>query len=321
MLSIDGNRPRSLHYKWSNKLEPIAEVNPEEEFKLAIPDSSGGQIGEDWTTEDMKKLDESKFDGALGPIYVRGAKKGDVLEVEIREISTATWGWTAILSDFGVMKGVFPNRLIIWNLSDGYATSASDFLKGIRVPLRPFLGVVGTAPSDYEYPMIPPQAFGGNMDNPLLVAGSKLFLPVNVDGALLSFSDPHASQGEGEVCGTAIETRAEVRAVVRIRRDLKLSGPLAVVPEEPAVGPSLVAMGISCDLREALRKSLESLTRSAVAYGLKEEEAYVLHSVAGRLSISEAVDEPNYVVSSYLPLALFASRSSRPSRASLPRTP
>jgi len=309
VLFIDGNRPGSLHYRWSNKLEPIAEVNPGEEFRLAIPDSSGGQIAEDWTTEDMGRIDESKFDGALGPIYVQGAKKGDVLEVEIREISTATWGWTAILSDFGVLKGVFPNRLILWSLNNGYATSRSDFLKGVRVPLRPFLGVIGTAPRDYEYPMIPPQSFGGNMDNPLLVAGSKLLLPVNVDGALLSFSDPHASQGEGEVCGTAIETRAEVRAIVRIRRDLKLSGPLAIVPEEPAVGPSLVAMGISCDLKEALRESLKGLTSSAAAYGLKEEEAYVLHSVAGRLSISEAVDEPNYVVSSYLPLALFTSRS------------
>ncbi len=312
MLIIDGNRPGSLHYRWSKKLEPIAEVDPEQEFRLAIPDSSGGQIRENWTTEDMAKIDESKFDGALGPIYVRGAKKGDVLEVEIREISTAAWGWTAIMSDFGVLKGVFSNRLIIWDLDNGYATSRSDFLKGIRVPLRPFLGVVGTAPSDYEYPMIPPQSFGGNMDNPLLVAGSRLLLPVNVDGALLSFSDPHASQGEGEVCGTAIETSAEVRVVVKIRRDLKLSAPLAVVPEEPAIGPSLVAMGISCDIRDALRRSLESLIRFAAVYGLKEEEAYVLHSVAGRLSISEAVDEPNYVVSSYLPLALLASRSSQP---------
>ncbi len=312
MLIIDGNRPGSLHYRWSKKLEPIAEVDPEQEFRLAIPDSSGGQIRENWTTEDMAKIDESKFDGALGPIYVRGAKKGDVLEVEIREISTAAWGWTAIMSDFGVLKGVFSNRLIIWDLDNGYATSRSDFLKGIRVPLRPFLGVVGTAPSDYEYPMIPPQSFGGNMDNPLLVAGSRLLLPVNVDGALLSFSDPHASQGEGEVCGTAIETSAEVRVAVKIRRDLKLSAPLAVVPEEPAIGPSLVAMGISCDIRDALRRSLESLIRFAAVYGLKEEEAYVLHSVAGRLSISEAVDEPNYVVSSYLPLALLASRSSQP---------
>ncbi|MGC9174251.1 MAG: acetamidase/formamidase family protein [Thermoprotei archaeon] len=311
-LIIDGKKPGSLHYRWSSKLEPIAEVSPGEEFELRIPDSSGGQIGEDWTTKDIERIDESRFDGALGPIYVKGASKGDALEVELLEIRTGAWGWTAILNDFGVLKGRFPNRLMIWDLNSGQAVSKSDFLKGISVPLRPFLGVVGTAPAEYEYPMIPPQSFGGNMDNPLLVAGSRLLLPVNVDGALLSFADPHASQGEGEVCGTAIETSAEVRAVVRVRHDLKLSYPVAFVPGVPPVGPSLVAMGIACDLKKALKESLENLMDLAVAYGLEKEETYVLHSVAGKLSLSEAVDEPNYVVSSSLPLSLISSRSSQP---------
>lgn len=307
MKHLDGKDPQNIHFKWTNSLKPVISIKSGEKISVTVPDSSTWQIKREFSTKDLEKIDPDKYDGAVGPIYVEGSSAGDVLEIEIVEMRTADWGWSAIIPELGFLKGEFENRLVIWKIQKEALCISKDFLKDISIPVKPFLGVIGTAPKSGDYGMIPPQYFGGNMDNKKLGIGSRLYLPVNVDGALVSVSDPHASQGDGEVCGTAIETSAEVVLSIRVIKNQTLRFPRAfskaVTPED-----STVAMGISSDLRDASRKALLNMIDELGHYGLRPEEAYILCSVAGDLSISEIVDEPNFVVSMSIPVSLLRQR-------------
>lgn len=296
---IDGWNYDRIHFSWKPSREPIETVRDGDTLRIKVPDSSTMQVKEDWTTADMARLDTGKFDGAVGPIYIEGAEPGDALEVAIEDISTGKWGWTSIQPDFGFIKKRFQNRLIIWQIEKGVAQTKDSFLEGVKIDAKPFLGVIGVAPSEGEYGMIPPQYFGGNMDNHLLIKGAKLYLPVKQKGALLSVSDPHASQGDGEVCGTAIETSAEVTLKVKVHKNTTMRYPRAFSPytdnEE-----KIVAMGIAPDLKEAAQLALDNMFEELKMYDFTEEESYALMSVVGDLRISEIVDEPNFVVSATL---------------------
>jgi acetamidase/formamidase len=304
MIVIDGRKEENLHYRWSPSLRPVASVRSGDEVRVIVPDSSTLQIRPDSTTEDLGRLDESRVDAAVGPILVEGAEPGDTLMVEIEDIEVSDWGWSAILSSMGLLKGRFRDRLVIWDIGNGYAAARGNFLRGVRVPVRPFLGVIGAAPREGEFRMIPPQNFGGNMDNRLHGKGARVYLPVSVRGALLSVADPHASQGDGEVCGTAIETQADVRLRVEVVKGLNIRRPFTVAPTH-GEGEVIATMGITDDLYEAARQAVEDmLALLGRLYGLSPEEAYVLSSVAGNLRISEIVDEPNFVVTLAMPKAL-----------------
>ena len=296
MKIIDGTKWENIHFKWKPDNRHVETVGQDEEFRVIIPDSSTMQIEESYTTEDMSKIDGTKFDGAVGPIFIEGAEKGDTLEIDIEEIIPGKWGWTAILNDMGLFKGEFDERLLIWDIGKDYATTRGDFLKGVRIPVRPFLGVTGLAPESGEYGMIPPQYFGGNMDNRLLTAGTRLYLPVSRNGALLSVSDPHAYQGDGEMCGTAIETSAEARFRVRVLKGEKIPYPRASINDSEN-GRYTITMGVADNLLKASRLAAENMFELLKKYGLSRDESYALCSVAGNLRISELVDEPNYVVS------------------------
>lgn len=296
MQTIDGTKEGNIHFKWQPENRPIATVKPGEEFRVIVPDSSTMQISENFTVKDMAGVDGSKLDGATGPIYIEGAEPGDAIEVELKRIETGTWGWTAIMKDFGLLKFMFDEELFIWDIRDGYASVRGNGLKGVRIPVKPFLGVVGTSPASGKHGMIPPQHFGGNMDNRLLKQGAKLLLPVNMKGGLLSFADPHASQGDGEVCGTAIETSADVTAVVTLRKNFPLKYPRLVSFDE-GKGRQLVSMGIGPDLYKAAQEAVLDMIGVLKGRGFKDTEAFALCSVAGNLRISEIVDEPNFVVS------------------------
>lgn len=190
--------------------------------------------------------------------------------------------------------------MVIWDLKNGYTTSRAKFLKGVHIPPRPFLGVSGTAPSGGEFGMIPHQTFGGNMDNRLLSRGAILTLPVNQTGALLSFADPHGAQGDGEVCGTTIETSAVAVLKVNIQKNTKVGYP-SLVSRENCDGREIVSMGISPYLKGAASTPVMEMIRQLECRGFTSEEGYVLCSVTGNLRISELVNEPNFVVSIVLP--------------------
>lgn len=303
MKILDGRDEKNLHFKWSPEVKPAIHIEPDEVLEVIVPDSSTMQIKKDSVLSDLGRIDNAKFDAAVGAIEISGARKGDTLAVTIVDIVPDTWGWTAIMNDFGLLKNRFPESLVIWNVSDGVARSSSDFLKDVSIPIRPFMGVIGTAPEEGTYGMIPPQRFGGNMDNKMNCVGATILLPVNIDGGMLSLSDPHASQGDGEICGTAIEISARVRLKVSIIKERLTMDPIVYSKSQESQS-LMCAMGIDPNLHRASEKAAENMIQQLSLSGFKPEEAYILCSVAGDLRISEIVDEPNFVVSMCLPTGM-----------------
>lgn len=305
MKHIDGNNEANIHYFWDKDNRPIATIDPNELFTLSIPDSSTFQINSRSNKEDLKGINWDKVDGAVGPIFINGTRQGDALKIEFLEVESGNWGWTAIFENFGVLSNEFKDDLVIWEIKDGIARSVKKgFLEDVQIPVTPFLGIVGTAPKSGKHTMIPPQYFGGNMDNKLLKAGSILHLPVSVDGGLISFADPHAAQGDGEVCGTAIETTANIKVRIEVESDKNLKLPY-VESFDRQEGKIMSSMGISPDMREAANEAVAEMIHLLRDAGYTREEAYVLCSVTGNLRISEMVDMPNFVVSMTMPFYLF----------------
>jgi acetamidase/formamidase len=296
-----------FHLAWDPAIPAIETVASGDEVEFDLLDASGGQLTATSTVDDLGRLDFSRVDQVNGPIAVEGAERGDTLQVELLEFEPADWGWTASIPGFGLLADDFADPYLRITRVPAVGGRA-EFLPGIRVPIVPFCGEVGVAPPDGPRSTIPPDVFGGNMDTRHLTAGSTLFLPVFHDGARLSMGDGHAAQGDGEVCGTAIET--PMRALVRltVRKDLHVTAPefltADVVPV--AAGRRYATDGVGPDLmqaaRDAVRRMIDWLGRE---HGLSAVDAYLLHSVAIDLRISEIVDMPNVVVTAHCPLSIF----------------
>ncbi len=300
------------HLAWDHSIPPIAHIASGDTVAFDCLDASCGQIGPDATAETIQSLDFSRVDQVNGPIYVEGAEPGDTLELEFVDFQPAEWGWTALIPGFGLLADEFAEpALKIWRLSD--ADGWAEFAPGIRIPLEPFCGEVGLAPAtEGAFSTIPPYRHGGNLDTKHLTRGARLYLPVEVAGALFSMGDGHAAQGDGEVCGTAIETpmRATVRLTVHKDRPVaepqfRTAGPLAQRTNTDAYQ---VTEGIGPDIREAARQAIRHmighLTRE---YALSAADAYMLCSVAVDLKLCEVVDMPNYVVGAFLPMSIFSA--------------
>ncbi len=308
MTSLDGTLPGNFHTRWSAALTPIAEIAPGEVLEIAVPDSSTEQLSARSRSSALARLDFSKVDAAVGPIRVTGARPGDTLRVTFERIEPASWGWSGVFRKFGFLQDRFDDDLVIWKVGKRKAHPRSGFLRPVEIPVRPMLGIVAVAPAIGEYPMIPPQRFGGNMDNKLVGPGATVELPVEVDGALLSLADPHAAQGDGEVCGTGIETPALVSLHVDLVHGKSAPFPRLVgrLREAPITAVT-AAMGIAPDLLTACRLALENMMALLGDRGLSEKEAYLVCSVAGDLRLSELVDAPNYLVSMVLPTEIIDS--------------
>lgn len=305
------NRNQS-HLKWSKAISPVLRVDSGSIVTFDAVDASNGQVSKSTVAQDILKFDIELADPVFGPVYVNGAEPGDALEVEILDLKPADWGWSAVMPGFGLLADEFPDAAIkIWDLpaDKPYAT----FKEGIRIPLRPFLGEMGVAPeADGEFSTIPPLNTGGNIDCRHLTVGSKLFLPVKTAGALFSCGDGHAAQGDGEVCGTAIETamHATLRLTVRKNHDWVASPHYFSAPLPPLAGfedrGSYAALGINANLLEATRDALRGVINYLVSTkGLTRVEAYMLASVAVDLKLAEVVDMPNFAVAATLPLSIF----------------
>jgi acetamidase/formamidase len=297
------------HLAWDASIPPAITVASGDVVTFDVLDASCGQITERSSVADLASLDFSRVDQVAGPIAVEDARPGDTLEIELLEVTPADWGWTAAIPGFGLLTDEFPDpALRITRLRDGRA----EFLPGVRIPVAPFCGELGVAPDGPARSTIPPTETGGNMDTRHLTAGTRLWLPVAVPGALFSLGDGHAAQGDGEVCGTAIET--PVRATVRltIRRDVRV-----MAPEFETAGPLgastntagwFATDGIGPDLFEAARDAVRRMIdRLGARQGLSAIDAYLLTSVAGDLRISEIVDQPNWLVTCYMPTSIFGA--------------
>jgi acetamidase/formamidase len=300
------------HLAWDHSIPPIATIQSGEVVSFDLLDASCGQIVQDSTVEAIRTLDFSQVDQVNGPIYVEGAAPGDTLEVEFRDLQPADWGWTAIIPGFGLLADEFPEpALKIWHLEGG-ADGWAEFAPGIRVPLAPFCGEIGLAPGKPgALSTIPPYRHGGNMDTKHLTKSSRLYLPVEAEGALYSMGDGHAAQGDGEVCGTAIETPMRATVRLTVRKDIQVQepqfltgGPLAARSNTASyyatdgIGPDLMEAA-----RNAIRHMIDYLQRT---YGLTRPDAYMLCSVMVDLKICEIVDAPHWVISAFLPQSIFA---------------
>src|SRR6266571_3264204 len=196
-------RLHQTHCRWDNSIAPLATVEPGDVVVLETKEATDGQVFPGCSIDVLRNLDFSVIHPITGPVAVVGAEPGDVLEIEVLDVTHKDWGWTGIIPGFGLMADEFDDPYLkIWELEGDVAY----FKPGIRIPLEPFCGVMGVAPAEAgSLDTIPPRLNGGNIDIKQLVKGSKLFLPVLYPGALFSLGDAHAAQGDGEVCGTAIE--------------------------------------------------------------------------------------------------------------------
>ena len=241
-----------------------------------------------------------------GPVYIDGAKPGDALKVTVLSLRPSGWGWTGNIPGFGLLTDQFPNaRLHHWNYDPGLKPAM--YGPGGRVPLRPFTGTIGVAPAEPGlHSIIPPRNVGGNMDARDIAEGTELYLPIEVDGALFSVGDTHAAQGDGEVCGTAIESPIDVALKFELVKGARLRSPRYVTP-----GPVTdhfdskgyeVTTGIGPDLMAGARMAVsEMIELLSKRYGYEPVDAYMLCSVCADLRISSIVDVPNWVVSFYFP--------------------
>jgi acetamidase/formamidase len=223
-----------------------------------------------------------------GPIAVRGAAPGDVLEVRILEMKPrADWGYTVVRPLAGALPDDFEHGEQIWSAIDIERRSAR-LPWGTELALKPFFGVIGVAPPPGwgVISSIQPRAHGGNLDNKELVPGATLYLPVHAEGGLLSLGDGHAVQGDGEVCVTAIETALEGTIELVLRKDLQLDFPRAETPTH------LVSMATDPDLddaaSQALRRMLAWLTQLTT---LTRHQAFMLMSLAADVRVTQLVNE------------------------------
>ena len=306
--TIHGNHH---HFGWDNSLEPVQTVAPGTSLEFECRDSSAGQLTPDSTVDDVVSLDFGKINPVTGPIYVDGAEPGDVLRVELMSYKPSGFGWTANIPGFGLLADQFTEAALkVWNY-DADTLKPALFSDAARVPLKPFAGTIGLALAEPGlHSVVPPRRVGGNLDIRDLAAGSVLYLPVEVAGALFSIGDTHAAQGDGEVCGTAIESPMSVTLNLDLIKQQPLMMPRFTTPG-PVTGHLDVAgyevtTGIGDNLMEGARAAVSGMIDLLCSTrALSATDAYMLCSVCGDLRISEIVDQPNWVVSFYFPRVVF----------------
>jgi acetamidase/formamidase len=299
----------AVQYEFDRAIPPALTVESGDEITFETRGGQDGYYTKRSTADDVVRRPPSRGKALTGPVFIRDARPGDAVEVEVLEMQTWDWGHTLIQSGLGLLPDELPGPYLkIWDLTSGTTARFSD---GIEIPIEPFLGVIALCPGDPgPHHTMPPRRVGGNMDVKHLTVGSTLWLPVEVEGALLTVGDAHAAQGDGEVCVTAIETGATATLRVTVRQGLELTGPefRTAGPLTPRTntGPWYATTGIAPDLMDATKDAVRAMIRYLRrTQDLSAEEAYALASVAADLKINEVVDRPNWVVSACLPLSIF----------------
>jgi acetamidase/formamidase len=303
--------PHQSHFGWDNANKPVATVRPGEAIEFRPMDSSGGQLTAASTLADLARLDFARVNPVAGPIYVEGAEPGDAIKVSLLAFEPSGWGWTANIPGFGLLADQFKEpALHIWKY-DAATLAPAMYGPGGRVPLKPMCGTIGLAPAEPgPHSVVPPRRVGGNLDIRDLSAGAELYLPVEAPGGLFSLGDTHAAQGDGEVCGTAIESPFRVAARFELLKGARLKFPRFTTPGPVARHLDAkgyeVTTGIGPDLMAGARAAVGGMIDLLSArYKMSAVEAYMLASVCADLRVSEIVDAPNWVVSLYFPRVVF----------------
>jgi acetamidase/formamidase len=283
-------------------IPPVLTIDPGDSVVYRTLDASWGEAGarHGGIPREIPAEPEMESGHALsGPIAVRGAMPGDALAVETVDLRPAAWGWTWAgprPANPRYNMDVTSEAGFGWKIGeDGWATERNT---GLRLAIRPFMGVMGNAPAEPgRHSTTPPRRVGGNIDCRELVVGTTLLLPVEVEGALFSVGDGHAAQGDGEVGQTAVECGMErVELRFGVRRGLVLDGPEA---ETPA---GYVTLGFGESLDDAAETALRSMLRRVQArFGLARAEAMALCSVAVDLHVTQVVNGGTLGVHAVLP--------------------
>jgi acetamidase/formamidase len=299
------------HHGWDRGLAPALHIAPGDSLEFEVADASGGQLGATSSVDDVARLDFAKINPVTGPVFVDGAEAGDVLKVTLLSFTPSGWGWTANIPGFGLLADEFKDAALhLWQYEPQTLRPAL-FGRWGKVPLKPFTGTIGVAPGEPGlHSIVPPRRVGGNMDVRDIARGTELFLPIEAPGALFSVGDTHAAQGDGEVCGTAIESPMRVALQFELIKRVPLAFPRFRTPGPvtnhlDAAGYE-VTTGIGPDLMEAARGAVRSMIDLLGRdHGMPAIDAYLLCSVCGDLRISEIVDIPNWTVSFYFPRVVF----------------
>jgi acetamidase/formamidase len=352
------------HNRWNRDLPAAVRVRPGEEIQLLCRDALDiGDQARTITPDGSMTLDLGRIHPLTGPVEIEGAEPGDILEVEILDVSPLVdFGYTTISPALGIFGTLRPEALAPFapyteaaQLSDpnpgrvasavpedqpfnsgaafvqlfefergqstGYATFVgADTGRRARIPVAPFMGILGNAPLRRGmYRSFPPNVsggMGGNTDVRQFVKGTRLQLPIYVEGAKFSAGDGHMAQGDGEITGTAIETLMSATLRFSLVKNTIITSPRAIVP---AADPTQLAMsadmlargyyittGTGPDLMENAKNAVrEMIDWLVVDQKVSMHEAYALCSVAGDLKISETVDLPHWLVSMTLPRGIF----------------
>ena len=299
------------HVVWDNGLPPVLTVAPGDVVEFRTNEASNGQITPDSSAEATTRFDFGNVNPVTGPVHVDGAKPGDALKITVLSLEPCGWGWSANIPGFGLLAEDFPDPYIHHWHYDSALKGPELYGANARVPFKPLIGAIGLALAEPgAHDILPPRRVGGTMDIRDIGVGATLYLPVEVRGALLSVGDTHAAQGDGEVCGTGVESAIDATLRIELIEDQPLAAPRfttsgPVTRHLDARGYE-VTTGIGPDLmqgaKDAVRRMVDLLT---AAHGLSPVEAYILCSVSADLRISEIVDEPNWIVSLYFPRVVF----------------
>jgi len=299
------------HLGWDNSIAPVLTVAPGATLQIECLDASGGQLTPKSTVADVTTLDFGRINPVTGPVFIDGAQPGDAVKITLEAFDPSGFGWTANIPGFGLLADQFPDPALHLWAYDRAALAPAAFSPVGRVPLKPFAGTIGLALAEPGlHSVVPPRRVGGNMDIRDLAAGVSLYLPVEVAGGLFSIGDTHAAQGDGEICGTAIESPMSVTVTLDLVKDARLAAPRFTTP-----GPVTrhldaqgyeVTTGVGPDLMTGAREAVSRMVDLLCAtQGMQPVEAYMLCSVCGDLRISEVVDQPNWIVAFYFPRIVF----------------
>lgn len=353
--------PHTGHNRWHEAIPPIVTASPGDTVVMESRDAWDLQFDKDTTNDDVAHATTDLVHPHTGPVYVEGAEPGDLLEVRIKEIRSDRWGYTVQVPGFGFLRDKYrAPHIAKWDIADNWATS--DQIPGVRIPGAPFMGSMGVAPStalreryntreaellsrggavnlaqprgavpsdpaiaDSALRTIPPREIAGNIDIKQLTAGTTMLIPVATEGALFSVGDAHFAQGDGEVCGTAIEVAATFTAELHLRkgeaerrnvqalqffRDGFIMKPEWQAPKRFYATTGMPIRADGTNESEDTSLAAANALHEMIAYledewGYTEQQAYTICSVAVDLKISEMVDVPNFIVTAVLPLDIF----------------
>ncbi len=273
--------------------EPIARVQPGETFQVSTLDAFGNRI--DSPDLDLAEIIQLPYvNPCTGPIYVEGAEPGDTLAVTIGDISiTRDYAVSCLIPEFGglcgtvytrVLNDPLPQRIMLHPITETGMVHDPE-LNIIPLPVTPFYGTIGTSPAVEAISTLSPGFHGGNMDAADVCPGNTVYLPVNVEGALLFLGDGHAAQGDAEICGVAAEVPMTGKITVEVIKGRAIPTP-RIESEE-----FLMSVGSARPMEDAARIAFYDLvTWLAADYGFEKLAAYQLCSQVAQVRVANMVD-------------------------------